>query len=251
MSYILDALKKNEADKNKGDIPDLASEHDYVPLESESEAKNWSLYLIIALLLVIVALVAWLLIKPKQINENSKDVVTQLNQQSNELETSGALIVDDHSPKEIIKKVDNNQGLLVQTAPLEVKQPVVEKVVLPKKSMSSKTVREPTELDGFYNEATVSNVPASSNNTSDSVPILNSNKNVESSDTSALPRLIYTTHIYATEAKDRFVMLNGKAYAIGDAINSRLRVVDILENDLVLSHNGKKITVPSLTDINP
>ncbi|MCW8855904.1 MAG: general secretion pathway protein GspB [Kangiella sp.] len=47
------------------------------------------------------------------------------------------------------------------------------------------------------------------------------------------------------------MMLNGKAYSIGDTVMKGMVVEDIMENDLLVNYQGQKVIVPGLTDVNP
>ena len=45
-------------------------------------------------------------------------------------------------------------------------------------------------------------------------------------------------------------MINGRALAEGDTISDKLKVKEILENDLVVTYQGQEFVLPSLEDVN-
>lgn len=248
MSFILDALKKQNSDNAGKQIPDLETVHQNSDFNDDSKSSHKLIIATVLLLLfVVILLLLMLLLKNNDVHN----------------ETKNAAIVDHKSSKSIVTDVskgdlnseprmksDSSEKNIsenkVINKPLVVAQPVVEKVI------AKRQVSQNPSSTSTSNEQNPSQT-RSPNQSLDKKEIFasKSTKNDQRIDKSSLPTLIYTTHIYATEPKDRFVMLNGKAYAIGDRINSNVKVVDILENDLVLSFRGAEITLPSLEDVNP
>ncbi|RDX36086.1 hypothetical protein DZA50_05550 [Kangiella sp. HD9-110m-PIT-SAG07] len=218
MSYILDALKKNKPTDEQHDVPDLSSDHAYHELEEEKSFTRWFWPIVVIVLLLAIGVLTFMLFNPsaqevsKQwVEEGSSSLVTQEQQNSSQ-------------PKMASTDPNNQQSdeTLITNKPLDVAQPVVTKI---KRSKNRVTVNS-----------------NSANTKKDS-----SAKSLTHAD---LPSLTYTTHIYATQPKDRFVMLNGKAYAEGDKISQNLRVKEILENDLVVIFKGQEFVIPSLEDVN-
>ncbi len=253
MSYILDAIKKTESGQKDGDVPNLNSEHQHTAFIEEDESKRWLLPLVVVIA-VLVGVVLWLVLKP-ELGDTKSGVVSHSEQ---------ALPVNKGSQQETVKTTDstgvlmNNMsvdesssesmkssaasGLVIKKEPLKVQQPAVQltssQVV---EAVSRRPITEVVEQAEIQQQARNNQVS-------------NTNKKpvfLAAIDHDHWPTLIYTTHIYATEPADRFVMLNGKAYSIGDTISKNLSVVNILENDLLVDYQGQKVIVPSLTDVNP
>lgn len=247
MSYILDAIKKTESGQKDGEVPNLNSEHQHTAFVEEDESKRWILP-ILAVIAVLFAVVIWLLLKPTP-NEIKADMTLMNNQQeSSSPKLSAATEATDGEVKN--NTTDDNRGesitgsetagLIIKKAPLEVQQPVVQRNPNPViEAVSRRPVTEVLERAETQQQTQV-------RQTSSSKPVF-----LAAIDHDHWPTLIYTTHIFATDPEDRFVMLNGKAYSIGDTISKGMVVEDILENDLLVNYQGQKVIVPGLTDVNP
>lgn len=265
MSYILDAIKKTESGKKDGDVPNLDSEHQHTTFVDEDDTRRWLLPLLLVIA-VLFAVVIWLLLKPA-LTPVSGDLKIEPSALSSE-----QITVSQNTPKEIptevtestavtAKKSTVNQskpeasivsetaGLVIKKVPLEIQQPMAKRTE--NKNVETVSQRSVTEV---VEPATTSVEKGHSGTRSADKPGNKaSNKPVflAAIDHEHWPTLIYTTHIYATKPEDRFVMLNGKAYSIGDVITKGMTVVDIMENDLLVDYQGQKVIVPSLSDVNP
>lgn len=251
MSYILDAIKKTESGQKDGDVPNLNSEHQHTAFIEEDESKRWLLPLVVVIA-VLIGVITWLVLKPG-LGDNTSGAAVSYNEQahsaskSSPQETTESIdvvmkdkSVNENSSESIKSSVAS--GFVVKKEPLKVQQPAVQ--LTPSQVVESVSQRPVTELvEQAEMQQQAQNSQASNSNNK---PVF-----LAAIDHEQWPTLIYTTHIYATEPRDRFVMLNGKAYSIGDAISKNLTVVDILENDLLVDYQGQKVIVPSLTDVNP
>ena len=243
MSYILDALKKSQSDKDKGSVPNIASEHDYVPFEEESTSKVGLLIgLLILLLVVTLAMSLYWYIEKKNDDQASPPLTQQeLSSQAQHSVPLATVPADKpqttHLPQQPVTAIAKPKqgGLQVEKVPLAVSEPVVTKVV-------RKPARQAVQTQTSHQAGAL---------VSDAHKVAEQPLSEGQVDMSTLPSIIYTTHIYATDKKDRFVMLNGKAFTIGDTVLPGLKIIDILEDDLLLSYRGKQFSLPSLTDINP
>lgn len=245
MSYILDAIKKTESGQKDGDVPNLSSEHQHTAFMEDTDNKRW-IFPLLVVIAILAAVVIWLLLKPAHQLPVSESVVMNHQPVAQERQpqlTPAETTTQEAAPVEQIKSqsdsLTSNPQLVIKKAPLEVKQPVVQKQ--PESVVETVSRRPVTEVvqDSVQQPVDV----AKSNN---SEPVF-----LAAIDHEHWPTLIYTTHIYATEPGDRFVMLNGKAYSIGDTITKGMVIADIMENDLLVEYQGQKVIVPGLTDVNP
>lgn len=243
MSYILDALKKSESETQQGEVPDISSEHNYgqynVEAEPQSSWKQWILP--IAIVGLFGACVVFALLwysqqqsQPSTVAERSvAERTVENSQEEAEIKTSKEFVIEQQPTVGNTGVKSGNEGWSITEQEVTVRDPILKKIA-----------RQPRETQ-------------STENTQSNQPSVRTNNTPKTSDGPSaqysladLPTLIYTTHIYATESKDRFVLLNGKPYEVGSRITSDLRVVDILENELQLEYKGQLFTVPSLEDIN-
>lgn len=251
MSYILDAIKKTESGQKDGDVPNLNSEHQYTAFVEEVESRRWLIPSLIVIA-VLVTVVVWLLLKPtRQLSVSESAIISnqsmtqEKGSQLISAEKTAQKAVKDAMPVEqIMNQSDglaSNPQLVIKKAPLEVRQPVVHK--------------QPESIAETVSRRPVTEVVQDTGSVQQPVEVAKSNNRepvfLAAIDHDHWPTLIYTTHIYATEPSDRFVMLNGKAYSIGDTVTKGMVIADIMENDLLVEYQGQKVIVPGLTDVNP
>ena len=269
MSYILDAIKKTESGQKDGDVPNLNSEHHHSTVMDEPESKK-GLIAILSIIALLISVVIVLLIKsvstpsandlslanqvvtsqakadqapPQSDLERREDMQSPASIQNTDMGIALETKTDPQQAAEQPLESVNNHGLIIKKSPLEVQQPVVVK----------QPISEPVakQVEVVSRRPVTENVEPESQSASRLVRSNDKPQFLAAIDHDHWPTLIYTTHIYATQPEDRFVMLNGKAYSIGDTIAKGLVIEDILENDLLISDRGQKVLVPSLTDVNP
>ena len=220
MSYILDALKKNKNNDEQSDVPDLSSEHAHHEFEEEKSLTRWVWPIVVMVLVLTIAVLIFMLANPSA-QQVSKQWVQQEQVSSSSAEES-QLLQQEKANHSTQNEASNDAEVV--NKPLQVAEPVVKKV------------RRASVVSNTNNKQQTNQQSSPSKSTS-----------LTQGD---LPSLVYTTHIYATQAKDRFVMLNGKAYGEGDSIDVNLKVKEILENDLVVVYKGQEFVIPSLEDVN-
>ncbi len=241
MSYILDALKKKETE-NSEVVPDIQSQHYHSEFETES-SLNWKLIALIIGLIVSAAIIylAYSLGQRHEFSEESSIAV----EQSNDLKENAAAVQSDSSSavgtESVTNQAQDKAVLQVEAKPIEVKTPVVQKVAIAKPKPEKVAVAKdqvtqdlPPEV---INDSTIGATRAE--------PITE----IISDNFEGLPSIRYTSHVYADAPKDRFVMLNGRSIGIGQKLPNGVRIVDILEDDLMISYQGESYKIPSLTDI--
>ncbi|MBV34655.1 MAG: hypothetical protein CMP47_04255 [Rickettsiales bacterium] len=237
MSYILDALKKNKPENDKDQVPDLSSDHaseyDYSNFDEENSLKRWLWPSVVMVLVLIVAILTFMLLNPsadeayqqmaqRNVASNNKNLsgFSDTKAGSIKSESSTATVNPSSSSDTSMSNDATTNEPVVVNKPLQVAEPVVQKVARP--NVSARVKETPPQR-------------------------VQAAKNVTKSD---LPKIIYTTHIYATQPDDRFVMLNGRAYAEGDKTQEGFVIKEILENDLLIVYKGQEFTLPSLEDVN-
>ncbi len=180
MSYILDALKKSEAERRQANPVSL--------LERENASPFISSRLVVALvgvLLINAAMLAGWLLWPKNAPDTS-DQPTKVSARP-ELNLSNPVT---HSKSDL---------------------PVTH---LPKESVS---------------------VP---------VPM----SELAPSDRAKLPSLDISTHIYASDADLRAIVVNGKRVQEGESIGPSLKLKEITEQGIIVEFHQKQIEIPFLQD---
>lgn len=66
-----------------------------------------------------------------------------------------------------------------------------------------------------------------------------------------LPMLTMNSHIYASNARDSFVMINGSAFAPGQTISADLTLVAVVPEGAILDFRGQRFLLPALASFSP
>lgn len=225
MSYILDALKKKESDKTE-QIPDIHSQH-FIRENDDKKVKSllWVKLTFIGLVMLLVVALSIIGYKWISKSEAAPKPSSQIPKKQP--------VAERKSDNDV--NLNSNSYLVVEEKPILRQEPVVKKI--------PQNQRKPVKAEKSITEkkAQAKNSIAANNTHNEHTSA--------QSDLSQLPQMRYTTHVYSDKPKDRFVMLNGKTYNIGQKSPNGVLIVDILENDLLLKYKNRNYKVPALNDI--
>ncbi|MRX28650.1 general secretion pathway protein GspB [Kangiella sp. HZ709] len=243
MSYLLEALKKKESE-NDSSIPDLQSQHYHADFEQDS-FNYWKLAVVI-LSVIVLAIIGYFIYNATQQDSNAIENIAQIPTSSRQptlanQELPNSQINSNKTTIEVANTsaVSSSNGLTVETKPIQLKKPVVTKI-------EKRTVKNSkTEVINQRSKVT----DTAKNTTAKSRPVIDP-LTIEKQNYSNLPALRYSSHVYADKPDDRFVMLNGKALGIGEKLSNGVRVIDILEDSLLIAYQGKQYEIASLADVN-
>jgi len=224
MSYILDALRKSEAERRQGKVPDLGQQVQLIhrPKKKRVSAVVW-VALALAINAVVIAVIFW---------PGALPVIRESGLMSSVPETDTSAGADASEtvmdPAENLEAVDGNAGALAQSG-------------------QSETLPKPEERPTLI-------VPAA--------PTPNDRRTVpDYPDTGRIPHLVelplafqksvpdltFNSHIYSSSPSARRVMINSRNLRVGDRF-SGLVVEDITEEGVVLSKSGQRFRVGIVRD---
>ncbi|QHJ13390.1 General secretion pathway protein B [Paraglaciecola mesophila] len=63
-----------------------------------------------------------------------------------------------------------------------------------------------------------------------------------------LPPMVFSTHMYASSAQDRWVKVNGKSLHEGDVIDEKVRIVHIEPQHVILNYQGQTFSMSALSE---
>ena len=66
-----------------------------------------------------------------------------------------------------------------------------------------------------------------------------------------LPLLTMNSHIYANNARDSFVMINGVSLNPGDEVSAGVRLIAVVPEGAILAFNGQRFLLPALASFSP
>lgn len=208
MSYILDALKKAEQERDRGRVPRLASVQEAAP--RSVRALPW---LIAALLLLNAAALAWWL------RPSAPPAVTRPVPQTPSLGLRHVVPLPRAVPP-----------VVRPSAPPQVAPPIVPAPIPPRprpapvKIPVTKPVTPPPAPKPAEND----------------VPRL---RDLPADARAAVPPLNLDVHVYAPNAADRFVLINMRKYHEGEQLAEGPRIEAITETGVLLSYQGQRFRI--------
>ncbi len=202
MSYILEALKKAEQERDRGRVPRLETLHDNAP--RRSRALPW---ISAGILLVNAAALVWWL------RPGTHPEVTAAPPQA--------------SPLRIAPAVPAPPPVTHRPPPAVLAPPVV----IPQVTSIPPPAPVATPV------APVEPAPVAAPPAAPKVALL---RDLPADFRATVPSLNLDVHVYAPNAASRFVLINMKKYHEGDQLAEGPRIEEITENGAVLSYQGQK-----------
>lgn len=208
MSYILDALKKSEKERQQEQGPNLHSLHGSIPGFQKSPSKKktrvllWSFYTIVLALVLGASYYAY----------------------RQEFWTDRSLEATIHSPqKEGLSSSPSSAQTTTETTapPLSISQDK-KKIV---RRQETFTARSPSVIQG---QAT------------SKVQILPTAQDLPAEIQKHIPEITLAGHTYSETPKQRMVVLNSKILREGDKVNTNIKLIEITWEGVILDYNGTR-----------
>ena len=206
MSFILDALKKSESDRQRKNRPESA----HIPSGTEEPAPSRWLMIVVVLLLVNVVVVLVVTLWPDPADEVSLAVADSVSQEADRPDSFRDLVANAR---------DRQIGLPAET-PAAITPPPATPTPQP--------------------QATT--VPAPTPSTSDT-PYRSFNE-VRADGTVQLPDLHLDLHVFDGRPAERFVFINMSKYGEGATLSEGPFVTEIVPEGVILEHNGARFLLP-------
>lgn len=228
MSYILDALKKSEQERKRGDVPGLQTVH--VPIAVEQKSPRM-LYVLIILLMLLLAFLVGLMMAGRQAvdGEQAAVVLTEERQQRSIATSQEPTVKLEQQPSQA--RLDKPSQAL---APL-AEEPSITRTAPTHTPASSEPVYVSSEVKVSQDkELAMANVPYL--------------HELEDYKQQSIPRLNFAGHVYSSSALNRSVIINGHAMSEGDSIIQGLHVEQITPRGVVFGFQGEYFRVDILQD---
>lgn len=231
MSYILEALKKSEQERNPNRVPDLDTHHQQVST-SHRRPFPW-VWLVAVLLLVNLLVIYWFFIKE---SAEPRSIAVSIQQPEDvalvEPQPEQPVKVDETAVKEVqAPPQETTQETIKETRPEpEVIEEVVEtKPVLEAVPMPKPTARPAPKKPVFENLPHISEL---------SMAIQKQ-----------LPAMEFSTHIYVKDGGS-FVIINNQSLSDGMGIGDGLMLEEIVREGVILSYRDRLFTLRSMESWN-
>jgi general secretion pathway protein B len=216
MSLILDALKKSEAERMRGQAPNVLSPLPSMPSQKQVQIKSGLPWMIVIALLIAILVIIFFNMKEKAVG------------------TPGAVPV----PTDQAPAAESAEPTIKVFAP-EVTTPIpepVEKPLPPVAAVSPPAKQAPEEMP-VPNQA-----PALVNEPEPAARIASLSE-MSAEQRQQLPTLKLSMHVYSTEASKRFAIIDGQRVNEGSVLGSAL-IEQIRQDGVVLSVQGQSYLLP-------
>lgn len=242
MSYILEALRKSEEERNRGDVPTITQPiYGENPVQQQKTSAKW--IVIVVLLLAVNLLVAmfWL---GTQFQGGDGKIVAQPVEETSERETQPI--------NKVVKKVAQvqpQQSELIEQQTAELKEPVPAPI---KKTASAADVKpkrsEPTQYEMIKPKRFEENRTSTIEKTSpaESIARLVRDEHREedytdlpylselsSRERSGMPSLDFSSHMFSSNPQSRSVIINGARYREHENLTQDLSIHAITQEGVV------------------
>jgi len=247
MSFILDALRKSEHQRQKQAGPALAE----LPAAVPKQASNpWATGAIV-LLLVNLLVIGFMLLRNSG-SESPEQATVETRHEAadaNEAPVPPGPGVSRAPPPPMLRPAEERPGsrpesssLRDQIAPPEPPQPEPAMAGTPPGGPA--IVRRSAPTGGSVTYQTLEEVDPGYSNP-DTSPEKALPRIDEMSTLGGLPDLQLQLHVYSTVPKDRFVFINGQKYKDGDTLQEGPLVEQITSDGVILSMNGHRFVLSS------
>ena len=259
MSYILDALKKSEKERQNRTVPDPLAIHDYIAHEPKKRIPSWAYALSVAAILGIGMLVYWgnpwqakntentgivtdersvALNTPaspspdQQKNDSQKAVIAEKGKEPESKHTDTA------KAAQILRNSGKNETLPVTAQSIEKTK---EKAAQSGESTQSHTIAV-NELQHLVQAAPV----VSGQKAESQTPAPDTNKIYTISELplslqQSLPAFTISAFLYSDDPGARMVRVNGKMMREGDALAEGLKLNEIRQNELIFGYQNYRV----------
>jgi len=233
MSYILDALKKSDAERKQGNVPNLQTIH--IPVSAEPTAPL-GLYGVISVLLLLLAFVAgWLLTdkEPAQIVQ-----VAELAPKSVPTVSVPVAQIPERKAAAQVKPVVSEAATKPAPVIMPKKEPV--KAVKPHVEVAAKATPKVMAAQQEAPADDNKNQPDAQANSAipdlSDIPYLHEMPEYQQQ---SIPQMTFAGHVYSSNPGSRSVIINDVFMSEGDAVLPGINVIQITAGGVVFSlHDG-------------
>ena len=230
MSYILEALKKSEQERNPDKVPDLSTQHQGT-VAQQRKSFPWPWVITVVILLNIIFWYLFLFEKPfNSSNQGESLATTQTPAVKNDTNTQPTPSQESPKPE---TTVVTPQPETVATTPAREETGLI----------GSKPVQEDTVIQTPEIKTEV--IPAPRTNLVSGFDDLPHISELSLSLQQQIPNLSFTTHIFVRDGGS-FVIINNKSLSDGMSLGSGLVLESIVKQGVILSYRNRRFTLRSM-----
>ncbi len=245
MSYILDALRKSEQERQRGKVPDLNS-YKEEPVAEKQGRNFWPwITLVIIVINVVVAAAIW------YPSRNSTPLVTAA---TSPVPDKSAVPRQAASPESAVPISRAATTPIPKPQPKPVEKPIPEKPELLQEPIPKTVVTDsrppvqtvPTVVGpDIPAPKPISQDPASSS-PAPSVAYMPQLEELPANERAGIPDMTFSSHMYSSIPRFRSIIINGKRLKEGEYFSENLQVREITDKGVIMSNGNVMFTVDVL-----
>jgi general secretion pathway protein B len=236
MSLILEALRKSEAERRRGQAPGLFVEQIPVPVARRARTPAWT-WMLVALLLGVLVLLAW-----REFGRGMPEADVPAAAEARDAAQPVAPGITEPTRGDPIDVASSDP---VVSTPALVPAPAARPPVMQAPAEAPAASPTPAETTASVpgvvtspDAASAAVAPSPPVTSDEAVPRLAS---LPASDRAQLPPLKLSMHVYADDPAQRFVILDGRRLQEGASPAAGVVIEQIRRDGLVLSVNGQRV----------
>ena len=243
MSYILDALKRAESERNRGQIPGLhAQPMARVALDREERAPVWKTLVFAVIAALVLGALAWWWLS------SDGPAPAALPPQTAPLAASPSTPAAPanppawvNAPTSVVAAAEPVVSVASKPAPRRNPPPAIKSVATPVNAAApARMASVPTPAP---RSQTAAPAPAASASGSTPEPRVLAMSELPADVISSLPTLVVSGASYSDQPASRMVIINGALYREGDRLTSELTLQRIALRSAVLSFRGYRFSI--------
>ncbi len=210
MSYILEALRKSEQERNPQKVPDLETQHRHVSMPQNTKFPYWILGIVLLLSNSFLVFYLW--------TKNTAAPTIQ----------TIPLVVAAVPEEIIVKDIPKNTTLISEEKPDNVE---------------IKPEQQAVKNNFIKQQSTV--IPSTENSLDRAaIPDIS---DLPFDFQQQIPDMEYSTHIYVKDGGS-FIIVNGKSLSEGMNVVRSVRLLQIVSDGIVLEFNGRRFFLAAMTN---
>ena len=249
MSYILDALKKAERERDIAQIPTLMTVHD--TRDERPRGRNWTA--VIACLACVVLLV-WLVasLRKPDVGQIPSQVDSKRDIQSPQVPNPSVIETPTTSPMPVVPSAnataprtpaEPNKAQLAAIPDLPAKKPAPDGIGMTAPKQSQQPETSPPAAKGPIQPSQVLQTPTQ--NTIKGTPPSEGVPSAPASLREAMAKMTMTILLYSEVKSERMAFINDRKYVEGEYVDGRYLLESITPEGALLSYQGEQALLRS------
>lgn len=214
MSYILEALKKSEQERGRGESPDVQTIHSSGLQYTRQDKPVWPYILAVVITLNVAAIIYFLIPvagpADTSIIAESNNPAQPVAQYLEPQQTAPATTTQKQTNSHPTAIADSNHELIAQT------QPRYTAPVVPPTDKHGTNAAKPIRAEVID----VQDLPIDIK--------------------TAIPEIVFSAHVYSSNPQQRSVVINNNFMEEGDALTSKLVLDEITSNGVIFEYEGTR-----------